>query len=72
MFTEESRIYIKKWKWEKKLARACQSAIYQFVPKAVDFPMTLDPEIPLLESSLKEIIINVNKDLDSKMSTIDS
>lgn len=44
----------------------------KFVPKAVDFPMPLDPEIPLLESSLKEIIININKDLGSKMSTIDS
>lgn len=67
----EEELGIKKWRRENKLAQAFWRAICQFVAKALDFCMPLDPEIPLLEISPKEIIMNIHKDLGNKLSTMD-
>lgn len=51
--------------------RFLEGNVCQLSPKALDFCMPWDPEIPLLEISPKEITTDICKDLGNKMFIID-
>ena len=64
----EEEICIKMWRWENKLSRG---QFVHFITETLDFCMPLDTESPFLEISIKEIIMNIHKDLCHKMFTVD-
>lgn len=64
----KEEICIKMWRWENKLSRG---QFVHSITETLDFCMPLDTESPFLEISLKEIIMNIHKDLCHKMFTVD-